>query len=259
MWPLFVINLAADRQRMQNAEAQLHKQGLTFARIEAVDGRALSTAQIARVYDKRANARRGGEPLVPAKIGCWLSHLEAWKRIAKGKAQGGIVLEDDFHAHPDFAQVVALVCHDAARDWDMVRLFSLKPKRRSIASRPLGAAHALVKPYKIPACVTGYAITQAAAAQLAARALPLSIPLDEELKRFWLHGLDIALVLPPPLTLGDETAAAGTIGAQREAVMRKESRKNPLGFALRRWRYQARYQCLVHYHRMRQSITGKRP
>src|SRR5262245_50482176 len=129
MWPVYVINLAADTRRMGDSACQLDAQGIPWRRIDAVDGRALSGAEIARVYDARRNAQHAKHPLVAPEIGCYLSHIAGWQAVAAGAAAGGFIFEDDFAANDALARVLDLLSTDAARgDWDMVKLFSFKPE-----------------------------------------------------------------------------------------------------------------------------------
>ena len=69
---------------MENAARQLAGHGIEFQRIEAVDGRSLPDSEIDAVYDKAANLRRMRYDLIRPEIGCYLSHVEAWRRIGGG-------------------------------------------------------------------------------------------------------------------------------------------------------------------------------
>ena len=92
MWPSYVINLARNTGRMENSARQLAAHGIEFERIDAVDGWSLSDPEIDSVYDKAANRRRARYDLIRPEIGCYLSHIEAWLRIAGGG--GGRTPED---------------------------------------------------------------------------------------------------------------------------------------------------------------------
>ena len=197
VWPAYVINLAQNDARFASSAAQLGKQGIPFERIDAVNGWALPESEIARVYDAEANRRRARYPLVPPEIGCYLSHIDAWRRIAKGPAEGGFVFEDDFHAADDLSEVMTLLAKDR-RDWDMVKLFTLNPDPKCVARRALGSAHEIVAPYRIPSCAIGYGLTRETAQQLANLAIPFCRPVDEDHKFFWESGLRVALVLARP-------------------------------------------------------------
>jgi glycosyl transferase family 25 len=236
VWTSHVINLADNTVRMANASALLDRFGLPWRRIDGVNGWKLPPDRIAQVYDARANAARARAPLVPAEIGCYLSHIDAWRAIAEGDEPGGFVFEDDFTAADALPEVLRLLSEDAAGDWDMVKLFAFDPDPKTFAARPLGLAHRLLIPWRVPTCLIGYGLTRPAAARLAARALPFFRPVDEDQKFFWETGLRVAMVTPPPVTVGDQQAATGTIGRARRAAS-----KGGLPALLRAVRYQWNY------------------
>ncbi len=235
MWPSYVINLADNTARLDNAAAQLDAQNLPWERIDAVNGWALAEAEITRVYDAAANARRGRHPLVPAEIGCYLRHIAAWERIAASDSPGGLIFEDDFAADETLAPILDLLSKDDTGDWDMVKLFSFDDAPRIVAERPLGDFR-LVTPYRVPTCLIGYGLTRDAAARLAQRAIPFFRPVDEDQKFFWETGLSVALVLPCPIRVGDQQTVTGTIGKARRAAG-----KGGMMQALRGLRYQLGY------------------
>ena len=293
VWPAYVINLAQNTVRLANSIAQLGKLNIPFERIDAVDGRVLPDAEIVCVYDTDANRRRARHPLVRSEIGCYLSHIEFWRRIADGPSGGGFVFEDDFLASDDLGEVMAAIPANASgtdmqpgfhgffllserlsvaiqwahsglagiaevmallskdrRNWDMIKLFSFDPDPKCVSRRALGPAHEIVTPYRIPSCTVGYGLTREAARCLADRSVPFFRPIDEDLKFFWETGLRVALVLPAPVTVGDQQTVTGTIGAERRAAGRTKGASR-LARIYRSLLYQLRYTALLHYHRMR--------
>ena len=253
VWPAYLINLARNTMRLANSTAQLDRQGIPFERIDAVDGRALPDAEIVRVYDSKENGRRARHPLIRSEIGCYLSHIAAWRRIAEGAAGGGFVFEDDFRAAEDLGEIMTLLSEDR-RGWDMVKLFTLDPRPRCVARRALGSGHEIVVPFRVPSCTLGYGLTREAALRLVDRAVPFFRPVDEDHKFFWETGLQVALVLPAPLTVGDQRAVTGTIGTERRIVGRAKG-VSRLVQAKRGLLYQIRYTVLLHCHR---SGEGRR-
>lgn len=251
MWTSYVINLAPNAVRMKNAAGQLREQGLPFQRIDAVNGWALEPAEIDEVYDEPANARRGKYPLVPAEIGCYLSHIEAWEAIASSDQPGGFIFEDDFQAGPALALTMEKLVRDPDRDWDMVKLFTFDESAKVHASRDLGDGIRVVVPDKVPTCLIGYGLTRDAAAHLAARAVPFFRPVDEDQKFFWETGLRVALALPAPVQVGDQQAETGTIGnARRDHAASAGDRARQ---ALRNAWYQLRYRALLRWHRWKET------
>ena len=173
MWPSYVINLAENTIRMGNSARQFTAQRIPFERIDAVNGWALSESEIGLVYDAAVNRRRAKHPLLRSEIGCYLSHVTAWQRIAEGESTGGFIFEDDFLATEDLADVLSQLCEDE-RDWDMVKLFSLNQAPRTVTRRRLGPRHEVVVPFRVPSCMVGYGLTREAARHLAKRAIPFS-------------------------------------------------------------------------------------
>ncbi len=73
-WPVYVINMDSNETRLARVGAELDSAGVVWTRLPAVNGRALSDAELVRVYDARANRRCARHDLVAPEIGCYLSH-----------------------------------------------------------------------------------------------------------------------------------------------------------------------------------------
>ena len=246
IWPVHVINLADNTERMGRCRAALDALGIAFQRLDAVNGRALSAQAVAQVYDADANRHRFRHPLLAGEIGCYLSHIEVWRKLALSDAPGAVVLEDDFEAGPDLARVLSALARDAEiGDWDMVKLYTRRPDKRMLGRRPLCRGYELALPYQVPNTTLGYVITRAAAEQLMRRSLPFARPIDEDHKRFWEHGLRIRLVLPPPIRPGVEASRGDTIAASR-----KRAGAGTLRQALVNLRYRLGYLAALHWNRL---------
>lgn len=213
-WPVFVINMAGDGTRMDRAASELERVGVSFSRFEAVNGRALDEAETARVYDPKANLRRARHPMIGPELGCYLSHVTLWEQIAASDAEGGIILEDDFAAADDFAQVLKAIETDSG-NWEIAKLFSARVGQKLLDERPLVDGRVIAVPYKVPNTTLGYAIRREAAARLAAHALPVSRPIDEDHKHFWERNLKVVMVAPPPLSFSQDSTDDGSITATR--------------------------------------------
>lgn len=246
VWPSYVINLADNAARMENARAQLSAANLPFHRIDAVNGWQLPDTEIARVYDAKANAARARHDLVPAEIGCYLSHIDAWRAIAEGDAPGGFIFEDDFDADDTLGTILHALSDDGGSDWDMVKLFTFDPDAKTVSTRPLTDRINLVTPFRVPTCLIGYGLTKAAAKILTDRAVPFFRPVDEDQKYFWETGLRVALTLPAPIKVGDQQAVTGTIGNAR-----RDASQAGLKRLWRGLRTQLSYQTALRWHRFR--------
>lgn len=246
VWPSYVINLADNTARMENARVQLEAANLPFHRIDAVNGWQLPDAEIARVYDATANAARARHDLVPAEIGCYLSHIDAWRAIAAGDAPGGFIFEDDFDADDTLAGTLEALSQDNGTDWDMVKLFTFDPSSKIVSERALTPNLRLVVPFRVPTCLIGYGLTRDAAKRLTDRAVPFFRPVDEDQKYFWETGLRVALTLPAPIKVGDQQTVTGTIGTAR-----RDAAKGGFARLWRGLRTQVSYQAALRWHRFR--------
>jgi glycosyl transferase family 25 len=246
-WPIFVINLARNTERLARVSGELSAAGLAFTRFEAVNGWELDDAEVVRVYDADANRRKARHPMVRPEMGCYLSHYTLWQQIAAGGAEGAVILEDDFHAAPHLAAVLESLQHDPG-DWDMVKLFSGRTAPRLVSARELLPGVQLAVPFKVPSTTLGYVIRRDAARRLVETSLPFARPIDEDHKFYWEFGLKIAAVLPPPLRFGVQEAATGTITAARQKSGRAGAR-GALRQAWRSLRYRIGYLIALHRHR----------
>lgn len=75
-------------------EAQLQREGLEHEFVAATDGRSLTEEDLGRLVDPEL-ARRAPRWLRPGQVGCCLSHLEAYRRIAAEGLERALILEDD--------------------------------------------------------------------------------------------------------------------------------------------------------------------
>ncbi len=240
MWPILIINMADNAARMAVAAGQMQALGLEYERVEAVDGRILQGEALTAVYDARANRKFAKHPLVGPEIGCYLSHIKCWKRIAAGDAGGAVILEDDFHAESSLPGVISALSEDAG--WDIAKLFAFDPDAPMDDVRLLTGDHSIGLPHRVPSTTLGYAITRDAAARLAQSSLPFYRPIDEDHKFYWEHDLTVALVRPVPLIVGDQTAESGTIGDVRKANLQQDGRSALMrGLANLRYRLSYRW------------------
>jgi len=249
MWPSYIINLEDNVTRLRNSSRQMDAQGIDWTRVDGVNGWAMTEEEVAAVYAADENARRAKHPLVRPEIGCYLSHVRAWQMIAADTAHpGGFIFEDDFAAAPELRRALELLSRPDP-DWDVVKLFSFDRSPRMVTDAELGDGLRIGTPYRIPTCLIGYGITREAAARLSETAIPFFRPVDEDMKFFWEKGLRIALVTPPPVTIGSQEAETGTISGTRRAEA-KRRRLSDAFRVLKNIRYQVSYEAQLRYHRL---------
>ena len=118
---LILINLDSAHDRRQFMTAQLASAGIDFTRV-GVDMRTQSRKFIfdwAEAHFPQFKFDQG--ILSGAEIGCWLSHLSAWRMVlATDRIQTCVVIEDDIRLRADFKDATAAL--KANLDYDVIYL-----------------------------------------------------------------------------------------------------------------------------------------
>lgn len=106
---IFVINLEKDQARRESMERQLAALGLDYEIFPATLGSALTEPELAKCFDERRSIRNFGFRLIPAHIGCSLSHARLYDEIARRGLPSALILEDDVILPPNLEEVVTVV------------------------------------------------------------------------------------------------------------------------------------------------------
>jgi glycosyl transferase family 25 len=191
-----LISLETAEKRRRHMTAQLAAREIPFERV-GIDLRACDHAEIERCARSVApNILFDSERLSGPEIGCWLSHLTAWRRVfsVPGRATG-VVIEDDVVLSEDFAE--ALVALEADDRFEVVLLgtSSRNLSRRNYTQvgrfrvqRPVGPVYN----------TWGYVIRRAYARRLLGPStLAIAVPIDHVLGgRNRLHKPTLGVVQP---------------------------------------------------------------
>ena len=220
--PVYLINLDGSDDRLASASHQLAAAGVAFQRVPAFDGRGLTIDQFPD-YDPGTAMRYMGRPLRGGEIGCYLSHLDCARRFLATDAAHAVVLEDDMHLTPGFAEGVRAVLDWLAahpRDWDLVHL---SPNKHRIFT-PLhgfeaaGIRHDLTLAHYFPMTTTGLLWSRPGAQAFVEGHRTIWAPVDNYF-RHWQMRRNRGLAVWPPLvtTTGAESEIADA-GANRRSV-----------------------------------------
>src|SRR5262245_59171483 len=117
--PTYVINLDHDIARLQFVKTLFLQHGLSFERVEAVDGRRLSELRGPEIVPVRPSA---GFPrgLMMKDQGLTMSHRRAALRLLNSGMPAGCIMEDDVDFSPSFRRLLLLLA--AAPPADIVKL-----------------------------------------------------------------------------------------------------------------------------------------
>jgi len=106
--PMYYINLDKRTLRRKDFEKQMKLHDLSVERISAFDGSALPE-RISPYIRKGA-------------YGCWMSHIETWKKV-KEKNTPCVIFEDDIILCDNFCEKINAVLDDSKNvEWDMLLL-----------------------------------------------------------------------------------------------------------------------------------------
>jgi glycosyl transferase family 25 len=207
---IYLINLDKDTERLAYVSQQLHGLGLQFERVPAVYGTDMPEWLKPYFLDTQGNI---ASPLAPGQIGCYASHLMVLRTIVES-GEPGAVLEDDIEIT---AALPAILANTEAfpGDWDIIRL-SNTSKRPVFRSGLSIDGHHIIKFSNIPGSTGAYLVSPQGAHKFLTYRPHRSIPVDQELRRAWDHGLVTYGVRPCPVrpdAFGRSTIAAlGTPG-----------------------------------------------
>ncbi|MEY8689120.1 MAG: glycosyltransferase family 25 protein [Leptothrix sp. (in: b-proteobacteria)] len=233
--PACVINLAEQTDRWLAMERECHEAGLDATRLDAVLGRQLHPDEVARIYSPALNQTLYHQGLTPGEIGCYASHIQAWRALLATGQPCGLVLEDDVHLAAGFTQVARQIAQWDA-PWDMVKLIGRRHEQ-VLTSEPLDANHQLVRYRRVPSFTSAYLISRRGADKLLASRVPFGRPIDIDLRYWWENDLQIYGVQPYPVRLSaaSEVSSIQHHLGQRTAWSRVKKVQQQVSYSVGNW------------------------
>jgi len=131
----FVINLKINPDRLRFVDRQLKRVKIKYQRYEAIYGKELDIDKL--VEDKtivpdlkeKAKLHRGS-------IGCYLSHVDVWKKILDDPdCQIGLIFEDDAIIMNNIIPSIYDALNSVPADWDLLYLGSYKLRGKNIKNK----------------------------------------------------------------------------------------------------------------------------
>lgn len=185
------ISLAGSPRRQRMAE-QLDAAGLDWSFFDA----CTSLPDDLSYHAERAVAAHG-RALTRGELGCFASHWELWKLAAASDGpEVMLVLEDDLLVNPVFFREMKQVAA-AARPFGYLRLYAKVPAGMRLEAEFLDrhVARFSGRAYGTQA----YLITPDTARRWLRSIREVVRPVDDEIDRFWAHGVPIRSVFPFPV------------------------------------------------------------
>lgn len=195
----------AGSDRRPRIQQQLDATPLTWSFFDACTG-----APTDLPYDPARALARHGRRLTPGELGCFASHWALWEELIASEAcDVMLVLEDDLIINPVFFDAMESVV-EAAKDYGYLRLYAKVPAGIRVEASFLDrhVARFSGRAYGTQA----YFITKDTARRWRNSIREIVRPIDDEMDRYWAHGIPARAVFPFPVM---EVAYGSTIEAKR--------------------------------------------
>ena len=168
--PMFVINLDRRSDRLSTTTALLNEKGYApITRIIATDGSAEWETLKDIVKSGAMQSKNESHPLSKGAVGCYISHLNLWKRLVESQNELYIIFEDD--TFPTLTRLeLSVYLSRVPYDWDII-LFG--PTYHDCIKLNDYVCRA-----KRFFCLHAYAIRKKAARFMVPRALPIEQQID---------------------------------------------------------------------------------
>ena len=231
----YVINLAQASERLTYIKTQLDQQNISFERIDAVLGDLL-TEPILDYNEKKFN-RLFGKQTNKRVVGCYFSHIKAFRTFLKSEEPYALILEDDATIPDDFTKILDEAMA-YSKQWDLLRLSSFR-EGKFLVFGDLSGNRKISYNTQIVKNTAAYLINRKAAECCVQKMLPMFLPYDIALDREWNYGFKAACIHPFPVT-------------QRKEI---ES-QIPRGTKIKKYRFLAKmYNIYTHIQRRRARKT----
>lgn len=195
---IYVINLARSVARRKHMSEKLAEAEATVEYLDAVEGSTIDRAMFPMA-----------EGLSSGEVGCYLSHVSAWRRLSESRHRSALILEDDVVVGSEINDL----CNAFSRlpfKADLIRVSSLK-KVTGMQAWPLGPYRLLIADMH-PSGSQGYWLSREGAVKLLALIGTPARELDKALDRCW--GLNIQAFLLDPPAVYEELGSSSSISTR---------------------------------------------
>lgn len=190
----FIIHLARSAERRPQVEKLVRELPMQVEVLDAVDGRLLDDAEVARVYKPCLHAPRYPFALSRSEIACFLSHRKAWQAIIDQNLDAGLVIEDDVAFDENFnAAFRAAAGH--LKPNDLIR-FPFRADREHGREVFNDRNVSIIAPNPIGLRMMAQLVSRGAARTLLAATEQFDRPVDTTVQMRWVTGLQPLSVVP---------------------------------------------------------------
>lgn len=227
-YKIYYINLDRSTERRERIEQGLKQFGLQAVRVSAVDGSAMTEAELFRHYDAAENLREYFAPLKTSEIACFLSHRKVLQQfVGEINAELALVLEDDAEFVSDPKPLLASLAAtlDGKEAPMVVKLYSVRPVAAENVAR-LSNDFELTYPRLPPLVTVAQVFNKAGARRFLEATERFYLPVDVAIQQWWTFPIQVLAVQPNLVTHQAEQVGGSTITAgKRMSVLAKLTRE----------------------------------
>lgn len=167
---VFLINLVRNPERLASAVRQLTRLGISYERVDAVDGKTLSDEACRRAVNRFRWTCAVGRAIRAGEIGCAMSHYAIYRRMIEEGIPYACVLEDDVLLADAFPEQLKRVEEWLDDERPQVVLLSNHTKARADGFAIVASSRDMF--------TEGYVMTLTAARALLRANWPMQVPCD---------------------------------------------------------------------------------
>ena len=195
-YKIFVINMPGSDERWANISAQLNRLGAPYERVDGVDARKLGANEISKYYSFEKNRKIFPKPLRIGEIGCYIAHVNCWKKIVNQNIDFGMVLEDDVFLSGNFPDSIKFL-YSYFNKWNFVLLHPETKKRLLYTSETYGVGYSLREYIRTSGGFMAYAVKRDIAEKLYKKILPFGCTADTNSHLYYQYKVDVKSLFPP--------------------------------------------------------------
>lgn len=196
---IYIVNLKSSLDRRTHMEEQLLKYclGFEYEFISAVDGRLLDDNFYKNLTDEDLSQFILQRPLTRGEVGCYLSHLSLYQKIANEGIEHCIVLEDDVFLNENFNHFLRVV-KNIDSEFEYVNLSNFPDSSLFFNNKKIDGSRFVLKEHTEGVWGTyGYYISHKGARKLLSNSLPkIVVPIDYLCRVYGRERLKCGVVHP---------------------------------------------------------------
>lgn len=207
---VLLINLNRAKKRFLQMKTQFEKFGIQYHRIQAIDGKSLIYSN--KEFNKKKFRACVGKKINTNEIACYLSHYKAIEFFMKSEKEFALIFEDDVVFNDDLIKIINRLVKIKNR-WNFIKFNTARDGGiGNIAIKNIFQKYCMYASL-FPKTYSGaYLIDRKSGRSLIEKLLPMSVPFDHEMIKFWKYNIRQYSIFPSPVKVKYEDSFIGGYG-----------------------------------------------